>query len=143
MNTDLLSETWAKAEAIGDRVPAWFYAFLFLKNPELRRMFQPGMADQRDRLVTALGDIVSKVDDLDALVPVLRRLGRDHVRRYGVRPEHYPLVGEALLATLAFHLGDAWTPEVAGTWAAAYQVVADVMATAADPEPFEQQEVAP
>ena len=34
--------------------------------------------------------------------------------------EHYPVVGGALLWTLEKGLGEAWTPEVAAAWTAAY-----------------------
>ena len=81
-------------------------------------MFPLGMANQRDKLLAALGQVVSHVDDLDAVVPVLQQLGRDH-RRFGVVRDHYPAVGQALLATLE-HFSSEWTPELARDWAAAY-----------------------
>jgi NAD(P)H-flavin reductase len=70
------------------------------------------------------------VDDLDRLVPVLQQLGRDH-RKYGVQAEHYPLVGEALLATLEHFLGERWDAALAAAWTEAYGVVAKVMSDAA------------
>jgi NAD(P)H-flavin reductase/hemoglobin-like flavoprotein len=125
-----LKATWAKAAALGDAVPAFFYAVLFVAHPELRQLFPVSMAAQRDRLFTALGRIVSSVDDTDTLVPYVAQLGRDH-RRFDVQPEHYPAVGEALLTTLEHFLGDEWTPEVAADWQAAYGVLAQVMVNAA------------
>jgi NAD(P)H-flavin reductase/hemoglobin-like flavoprotein len=125
-----LKATWAKAAALGDAVPAFFYAVLFVAHPDLRALFPISMAAQRDRLFTALGRIVSRVDDTDALVPYVAQLGRDH-RRFDVQPEHYPAVGEALLTTLEHFLGDEWTPQVAADWRAAYGVLAQVMVDAA------------
>lgn len=130
MDAARLKATWAKASALGDAVPAFFYAVLFVAHPELRQLFPISMAAQRDRLFTALGRIVSQVDATDALVPYVAQLGRDH-RRFDVRPEQYPAVGEALLTTLEHFLGDEWTAEVAADWRAAYGVVADVMVKAA------------
>src|SRR3712207_9211339 len=66
-------------------------------------------AHQRDRLFQALGDVVAYVDDLDRLVPILQALGRDH-RKFGTVAEHYPAVGNSLLATLQ-HFDPEWTPE--------------------------------
>ena len=66
------------------------------------------MANQRDKLVGALGRVVSNVDDLDSVVPVLQQLGRDH-RRFAVVRDHYPAVGQALLATLEHFSGTDWT----------------------------------
>jgi hemoglobin-like flavoprotein len=126
-----IKATWAKASALGDAVPAFFYAVLFVAHPELRDLFPVSMAAQRDRLFGALGRVVSQVDNADALVPYVAQLGRDH-RRFDVRPEHYPAVGQALLTTLEHFLGDEWTPDVAADWQAAYGVLAQVMVEAAE-----------
>jgi NAD(P)H-flavin reductase/hemoglobin-like flavoprotein len=131
MDPAALKGSWARVARHGDAVPSFFYAALFTAEPQLRSMFPMSMADQRDRLVSALGQIVAGVDHLDAAVPFVQGLGRDH-RRFDVRPEHYPAVGEALLATLGHFLGDAWTPALAAEWTAAYQLIAQVMVEAAE-----------
>jgi nitric oxide dioxygenase len=46
---------------------------------------------------------------------------------YGARPEHYPVVGPALLWTLEQGLGKEWTGEVADAWTAAYAMLSDFM----------------
>jgi NAD(P)H-flavin reductase len=121
---------FAKAAATGDEAPLYFYSHLFLSHPETRQMFPVSMAHQRDRLFAALGDVVARVDDLDALVPILQQLGRDH-RKFGTLAAHYPAVGASLLATLE-HFDDEWTPELAKEWTEAYTLVAEVMIAAAD-----------
>jgi NAD(P)H-flavin reductase/hemoglobin-like flavoprotein len=131
MDPAALKDSWARVARYGDAVPSFFYATLFTSHPQLRVMFPMSMANQRDRLVSALGQVVSGVDRLDTVVPFVEGLGRDH-RRFDVRAEHYPHVGEALLATLAHFLGEAWTPELAEDWTAAYQLVAQVMVEAAE-----------
>jgi NAD(P)H-flavin reductase/hemoglobin-like flavoprotein len=121
---------FAKAAATGDEAPLYFYSHLFLSHPEARALFPVSMAHQRDRLFAALGDVVARVDDLDALVPILQQLGRDH-RKFGTVAAHYPAVGASLLATLE-HFDDEWTPELAKSWSEAYDVVATVMIEAAE-----------
>jgi NAD(P)H-flavin reductase len=121
---------FGKAAATGDEAPLYFYSHLFLSHPETRQLFPVSMAHQRDRLFSALGDVVARVDDLDALVPILQQLGRDH-RKFGTLAAHYPAVGASLLATLE-HFDDAWTPELAKSWSEAYDVVATVMIEAAE-----------
>jgi NAD(P)H-flavin reductase/hemoglobin-like flavoprotein len=121
---------FAKAAAAGDEAPLYFYSHLFLSHPETRQLFPVSMAHQRDRLFSALGDVVARVDDLDALVPILQQLGRDH-RKFGTLAAHYPAVGASLLATLE-HFDDEWTPELAKSWSEAYDVVATVMIQAAE-----------
>jgi NAD(P)H-flavin reductase/hemoglobin-like flavoprotein len=138
MDTAALRGSWAKVAESGDDVPLYFYSHLFLSHPEVRSMFPIQMSGQRDKLVTALGVVVSNVDELDKVIPLLEQLGRDH-RRFSVVTEHYTAVGASLLATLKKFLGPSWTPDLADTWAQAYGVVAKVMVAAAE----QHEEVAP
>ena len=92
MDTDRLKATWQEVAQHGDDVPSYFYAHLFVTHPELRAMFPLVMSAQRDRLVGALGRVVSSVDDLGSVVPFVQQLGRDH-RRFSVVAEHYDAVG--------------------------------------------------
>jgi NAD(P)H-flavin reductase/hemoglobin-like flavoprotein len=138
MDTAALKASWGRVAAAGDDVPLYFYSHLFLSHPDVRPMFPLQMTGQRDKLVTALGAVVSNVDELDKVIPLLEQLGRDH-RRFAVITEHYTAVGASLLATLKKFLGPAWTPDLADTWAQAYGLVAKVMVAAAE----QHEEVAP
>ena len=137
MDTVRLKQTWHEVTQHGDDVASYFYAHLFVTHPELRSMFPLVMSAQRDRLVGALGRIVSSVDDLGSVVPFVQQLGRDH-RRFSVVAEHYDAVGASLLWTLSHFLGDRWTPEVAADWSAAYGIVATTMVDAAEQSEGEQ-----
>lgn len=64
--------------------------------------------------------------DLEPVSKTLEALGARHVA-YGVVPEHYPVVGEALLTTLAAALGDAWTPTAQEGWKGIYSFVSATM----------------
>ena len=131
MDTSALKGSWELVAKHGDEVPLFFYSHLFLSHPELRSMFPISMASQRDKLVGALGRVVSNVDELPEVVPFIQQLGRDH-RRFAVQPDHYSAVGSSLLATLKHFLGASWTEELASDWAAAYGVIAKVMVEAAE-----------
>lgn len=125
-----LTESFARVAAYGDEVALFFYSHLFLSHPEVRDMFPVSMVNQRDRLLNALGRIVADVGRLDELVPFLQDLGREH-RKFGTLADHYPAVGNSLIATLAHFSGDAWNEELAADWTAAYTLVAKVMVDAA------------
>jgi NAD(P)H-flavin reductase/hemoglobin-like flavoprotein len=131
MDTAALKDSWELVTKSGDEVPLFFYSHLFLTRPDLRAMFPISMSAQRDRLVEALGRIVSNVDQLDEVTPFIQQLGRDH-RRFSVVAEHYNAVGASLLATLRHFLGAAWNDRLAADWAAAYGVIAKVMVEAAE-----------
>ncbi|MFG2086530.1 MULTISPECIES: globin domain-containing protein [unclassified Spirillospora] len=131
MDAQRLKDSFDHVAGQGDQVALFFYSDLFVRNPHLRDMFPIGMSGQRDKLLRALGHIVSRVDDLPALVPFLQQLGRDH-RRFGIVAEHYPHVGASLLATVRHFCGPSWSDDVEGDWNAAYSLVAKVMLEAAD-----------
>jgi hemoglobin-like flavoprotein len=46
---------------------------------------------------------------------------------YGARPEHYPVVGSVLIASMAAIAGDEWKPEYESAWSAAFEIVAATM----------------
>ena len=50
---------------------------------------------------------------------------------YGVKPEHYTYVGNALLRTLKKGLGPKFTPELSDAWVDAFRMLAQVMKKAA------------
>lgn len=130
MDERRLKESFARAAAYGDQVPLFFYSHLFLDHPETRAMFPVSMANQRDKLLNALGRVIADVSNHDALVPFLQGLGRDH-RKFGTLAAHYPAVGASLLATLAHFNGTEWNDELARDWTEAYTAIAQVMTEAA------------
>ena len=130
MDTNRLRASWALVAAHGAQVRKFFYARLFVAQPELRKIFPATLAGQSDRLIVALGRIVSNVDKLPAMLPGLEQLGRDH-RRMPVKPEYYTHLQMALMATLKRFLGRDGTPELARDWTEAYTRVASVMLRAA------------
>ena len=110
----------------GDELMDEFYARLFAAAPGVRPLFPDDLRKQKTMLLGALVLVRKSLRNLDAIVPKLRELGARHVT-YGARPEHYPVVGAALVASLAAVAGDAWTPAFERAWSAAYDVVASVM----------------
>jgi NAD(P)H-flavin reductase/hemoglobin-like flavoprotein len=130
MDTARLQRSFSLVSAHGDEVPLYFYSHLFVSHPETRPMFPASMAGLRDRFVGALLRVIGNVDQVEAVIPYLQQLGRDH-RKYGVVAEHFPVVGRSLLATLEHFLGEEWSPDLAADWASAYDLVAQVMIDAA------------
>lgn len=127
----LVEQTWKMAVPNADAVAQLFYQRLFQLDPSIERLFaKSDMAAQRAKLLKALGLVVDSLDDLEGLLPVIEELGRRHLA-YGVEEPHYDTVGAALLWTLERGLGEAWTPETAAAWTAAYSLLSGVMRQAA------------
>ncbi|MFJ6212144.1 globin domain-containing protein [Streptomyces sp. NPDC092296] len=138
MDPALIKSSFSAVQPHGTDVTAYFYDHLFEHHPEVRGLFAEHLDEQRDRLWAALGAVVSNLEDTPTLVGMLQNLGRRHAG-YGALPAHYPAVGASLIATLEHFAGDAWTPEVEASWAAAYAVISSTMidaaAAAGDPIP--------
>lgn len=74
--------------------------------------------------------VVVGLENPERIVPAVRSLGKRHAG-YGVQPEHYAVVGEALLWTLERGLGSAYTPDVEAAWINAYSLLSTLMQEAA------------
>lgn len=131
LNPRIIKESFALIEPRAEEMSAYFYARLFVENPELRSFFPPAMDRQRNRLFHSLRRIVWSLDSPDTLSVYLSRLGRDH-RKFGVTREHYHAMGRALLTTLRKFGGDAWTAEMESAWRTAYATAAAMMIDAAE-----------
>lgn len=110
----------------GDELMDEFYARLFAAAPGVRPLFPEDMQRQKTMLLGALVLLRKSLRNLDAIVPKLRELGARHVA-YGARPEHYPVVGAVLIASMAAVAGDEWKPEHESAWSAAFEIVAATM----------------
>jgi hemoglobin-like flavoprotein len=126
----LIQESYLQITPIADQVAARFYTRLFAQEPALRPLFKTDMDLQKVKLMTMLAFVVDNLLQLDELIPTIQALGQRHVE-YGVAPEHYEPLGEALLWALAQSLGDAFTPEVRAAWQGVYTLLANTMISAA------------
>ncbi|MCB8946335.1 MAG: hemin receptor [Ardenticatenaceae bacterium] len=127
---NLVQETFAMVLPIANQAAALFYDRLFTLDPSLRPLFRGSMDTQGQKLMSTLALAVKGLRQPDKIIPAVQHLGRKHVG-YGVQPQHYATVGEALLWTLAQGLGEAFTAEVEEAWTAVYTLVATVMQEAA------------
>ncbi len=127
LNLNALEESFDLVAPHGDELMDVFYGRLFAGAPAVKPLFAGSdLRRQKAMLLRTLVLLRSSLRDLDAIVPALRALGARHVA-YGARPEHYPVVGEVLIASMAQVAGAAWHPEYERAWAAAFGIVAGVM----------------
>ena len=122
----LVQQSFAKVAPIADQAAVLFYDRLFEIAPDVKPMFHGDMAEQRRKLMATLGVVVAGLTRLETVLPAASALAKKHVS-YGVKDEHYPIVGSALLWTLEKGLGEAWTPETADAWTTAYGTLSGFM----------------
>ncbi|KAK7241029.1 oxygen carrier [Aureococcus anophagefferens] len=167
---ELVQNSWKIVLGAVDAETAGVILFrhIFTIAPEAKGLFSFAKGKQSDEdlynnlylkkhganVVMTVNTAVAGLTDLDALVPVLKGLGKRHVG-YGARrprprlsdrprvtprrrqphtspppqvlPPHYDVVGQALIATLGDALGPQLTPEVKEAWLAVYGIVKDTM----------------
>jgi len=124
----VIKSTVPVLEVHGETITKTFYQTMFKNHPELLNIFNH--ANQRQgKQPTALANAVyaaaAHIDRLEDILPVVKGIGEKH-RALGILPEHYPIVGQNLLASIKTVLGEAATDEIIDAWAKAYGVIADV-----------------
>lgn len=92
-------------------------------------MFPKDMNQQYQKIVDMLSTIVGRLDNLGDLSDDIAAMAQRHVS-YGVKPNQYQKVGEALLWTLEQGLGKDYTPEVKEAWTKCYNTLANGMISA-------------
>jgi nitric oxide dioxygenase len=122
----LVQESFSKVAPISEQAAVIFYDRLFEVAPGVKAMFPSDMTEQRKKLMATLAVVVNGLSNLPSVLPAASALAKRHVG-YGAKPEHYPVVGGALLWTLEKGLGEAWTPEVATAWTEAYGTLSGYM----------------
>lgn len=127
LELDALEASFDLVAADGERLMDVFYARLFAAAPAVKPLFATtDLRRQKAMLLAALVLLRKSLRNLESVVPTLHALGARHVR-YGARPEHYPVVGEVLIASMAEVAGNAWRPEYERAWGAALAIVAGAM----------------
>lgn len=131
LKIELLEASFAAVAPRADELADKFYGRLFREHPQVRPLFKAPQAEQKKKLVASLAMIVQSLRNPDALRAYAEQLGVRHLD-YNVAREHYPIVGQNLLATLADVAGDAWNDELEAAWAEAYGAIQAMIFEALD-----------
>jgi hemoglobin-like flavoprotein len=124
---ELLESSFQAVVLHGEAFAVAFYERLFTRFPQTRAFFaSTDMLEQRRKLQQSLALIVQHIQNPEVLSEMLREMGQRHVS-YGIRPEHYPLVGTVLLETFADFLGKHWTQAHHDAWVKGYEAVSSLM----------------
>jgi len=127
LQIELLETSFQAIAPRGEAFVTAFYERLFTNYPQTRAFFaSTNMKEQRKKLLGALILVIQNLRKPEVLTSALQGLGQRHVN-YGVRPEHYPIVGTILVETFADFLGDDWTPTYQDAWAQAYEAICSIM----------------
>ncbi|MBA4501180.1 NO-inducible flavohemoprotein [Marinobacterium marinum] len=109
-----------------------FYPLMFKRYPQVKAYFNQAhqaQGTQRQALANAVVAYASNLDRLELLGDAVSLIVQKHAS-LNIQPEHYPIVGECLLAAIKEVFGETATDEVLNAWGEAYQQLADILITA-------------
>lgn len=113
----------------GETLTKHFYTRMFTHNPEVAPFFNPAnqkAGSQQRALAGAITSYAANIDNLEVLGGAVELIAQKHASLM-IKPEHYPIVGENLLASIREVLGAGATEEVISAWGEAYGFLADIL----------------
>jgi nitric oxide dioxygenase len=104
-----------------------FYSRLFALDPSVRGLFRTDMKDQGRKLMALIGIAVANARNPGAIKTAVDQLAVRHVG-YGVKMEHFPTVGAALLWAFEQVLGSRFNQPTKEAWGQLYSELVAIMA---------------
>lgn len=121
-----IKETIPLVRENAEKVTTRMYEILFTKYPQTKELFANAQSDQHKKLAGAIAAFAANVDNLGALSGAVEKMATTHVATL-VKPEHYPMVGDALLNAMSDVLGDAFNETYKKAWGEAYKFLGDIL----------------
>src|SRR6187402_724999 len=131
-------------EQHGETLTRHFYQRMFAKNPEVAPFFNPAhqtAGSQQKALAAAICAYAANIDNLEVLGGAVELIAQKHASLQ-IQPEHYPIVGENLLASIREVLGAGATDEVIHAWGEAYGFLTQIL-TGREHQIYKEHQTAP
>ncbi len=122
----VIKSTIPAIAATGPKLTAHFYERMFKRHPELKDIFNMSHqinGDQREALFNAICAYATHIETPEMLISAVEKIAQKHAS-LNIKPEHYPIVGENLLAAIDELLNPG--QEVLEAWGKAYGVLANI-----------------
>lgn len=113
----------------GELLTKHFYKRMFEHNPEVAPLFNPAnqfAGSQQRALASAICAYAANIDNLEVLGGAVELIAQKHAS-LRIKPEHYPIVGANLLASIREVLGEGATDDIINAWGEAYGFLADIL----------------
>ena len=112
----------------GEALTRHFYRRMFEHNPEVGPFFNPAnqaAGKQQRALAAAITAYAANIEQLEVLGGAVELIAQKHASLM-IQPQHYPIVGANLLASIQEVLGAGANEDVLAAWAEAYAFLADL-----------------
>lgn len=126
---DIVKSTAPILQEHGETLTKHFYKRMFSHNPEVAPYFNPANqteGTQQRALAGAICAYAANIDNLEVLGGAVELIAQKHASLM-IKPEHYPIVGENLLASIREVLGEGATDDVINAWGEAYGFLVDIL----------------
>lgn len=126
---DIVKSTAPILDEHGETLTKHFYTRMFTHNPEVAPFFNPANqagGTQQRALANAICAYAANIDNLEVLSAAVELIAQKHVSLM-IKPEHYPIVGANLLASIREVLGSGATDGIINAWGEAYGFLADIL----------------
>ena len=112
-----------------ETITARFYPLMFERYPEVNALFNASHQASGNQARALAGAVLQYVqlrnNPAEARAALSTAISK-HIS-LGIQPDHYPIVGECLMAAIGEVLGNAVTPDVADAWQALYDELAGLL----------------
>lgn len=126
---DIIAATLPVVREHAATITEVFYPLMFERYPAVKAYFNEAhqsQGTQPQALANAVVAYAANLDRLEVLGDAVSLIVQKHVS-LNIQPEHYPIVGECLLAAIREVLGEAASDQVLGAWGEAYGQLADIL----------------
>jgi hemoglobin-like flavoprotein len=134
----LIRNSWRLLEPIADTAVDLFCRRLFEQRPDYRVMFSEDLAVPKKKIAATLAFIMKALDwpeaewrtdvaEEDDLLLALVALGRRHAELQGVADDRYEAVGDALIWTLDYAIGEPFDASTHAAWLRLCGVIATAL----------------
>lgn len=126
---DIIKSTAPIIEIHGEALARNFYERLFTYNPEMISFFNSSNqinGTQQKALANAICAYAANIDNLDVLQSSVERIANKHTSLQ-IKPEHYHIIGENLLASISDVLGESAKENILNAWKEAYDFLAKIL----------------
>ena len=116
-------------EKNGEVLARYFYKHMFKHNPEVAPLFNPthqATGQQQQALAKIICIYAKHISDIGAIDDEIELVAQKHVS-FRIKPEHYPIVGKNLIASIKDVLGKGATQEILEAWEEAYNFMAHIL----------------
>lgn len=140
----IIAATLPAVGAQVNRITEVFYPLMFQRYPQVKAFFNEAhqvQGTQPRALANAVVAYASNLERLEVLGDAVGLIVQKHAS-LNIQPEHYPIVGECLLAAIKEVLGDAASEDVLAAWGEAYFQLADIL-IAAEEKVYREHEQQP